>query len=120
MTFGVLRVLNDDMVIGGRGFGTHPHDNMEIISIPLALVVFSQVLCSILIIASIATRPAAILLIIAMLVAAFVIDASDGFGKQELPLMYTAIYAVLAMTGAGRLSVDNWLYSRYKPLCTKE
>ncbi|MFM1962392.1 MAG: hypothetical protein RLZZ172_1237 [Bacteroidota bacterium] len=33
--FGVLRVLNDDMVSGGRGFGTHPHDNMEIISIPL-------------------------------------------------------------------------------------
>lgn len=33
--FGVLRVLNDDRVQGGRGFGTHPHDNMEIISIPL-------------------------------------------------------------------------------------
>jgi redox-sensitive bicupin YhaK (pirin superfamily) len=33
--FGVLRVLNDDIVSGGRGFGTHPHDNMEIISIPL-------------------------------------------------------------------------------------
>ncbi|MEM7106235.1 MAG: pirin family protein [Bacteroidota bacterium] len=35
MHFGVLRVLNDDIVAGGRGFGTHPHDNMEIISIPL-------------------------------------------------------------------------------------
>lgn len=35
MHFGVLRVLNDDIVEGGRGFGTHPHDNMEIISIPL-------------------------------------------------------------------------------------
>ena len=35
MHFGVLRVLNDDTVQGGRGFGTHPHDNMEIISIPL-------------------------------------------------------------------------------------
>ncbi len=33
--FGVLRVLNDDVVQGGMGFGTHPHDNMEIISIPL-------------------------------------------------------------------------------------
>jgi redox-sensitive bicupin YhaK (pirin superfamily) len=35
MHFGVLRVLNDDTVTAGMGFGTHPHDNMEIISIPL-------------------------------------------------------------------------------------
>jgi redox-sensitive bicupin YhaK (pirin superfamily) len=35
INFGVLRVINDDIVIGGEGFGTHPHDNMEIISIPL-------------------------------------------------------------------------------------
>lgn len=34
--FGVLRVLNDDTVSGGMGFGTHPHDNMEIITIPLS------------------------------------------------------------------------------------
>ena len=34
--FGALRVLNDDIVQGGMGFGTHPHDNMEIISIPLS------------------------------------------------------------------------------------
>lgn len=33
--FGALRVLNDDIVEGGMGFGTHPHSNMEIISIPL-------------------------------------------------------------------------------------
>jgi hypothetical protein len=35
MRFGLLRVLNDDIVQPGEGFGTHPHDNMEIISIPL-------------------------------------------------------------------------------------
>jgi redox-sensitive bicupin YhaK (pirin superfamily) len=35
MHFGVLRVLNDDTVAAGMGFGTHPHENMEIISIPL-------------------------------------------------------------------------------------
>lgn len=34
--FGALRVLNDDLVAGGKGFGTHPHENMEIISIPLS------------------------------------------------------------------------------------
>jgi len=35
MHFGALRVLNDDIVDGGMGFSKHPHDNMEIISIPL-------------------------------------------------------------------------------------
>lgn len=33
--FGLLRVLNDDIIAGGKGFGAHPHDNMEIITIPL-------------------------------------------------------------------------------------
>ncbi|MDR2835247.1 MAG: pirin family protein [Bacteroidales bacterium] len=33
--FGALRVVNDDILAGGEGFGTHPHDNMEIVSIPL-------------------------------------------------------------------------------------
>jgi len=36
MNFGALRVLNDDQVAPARGFGKHPHDNMEIISIPLS------------------------------------------------------------------------------------
>jgi len=35
INFGMLRVLNDDIITGGSGFGTHPHDNMEIVSIPL-------------------------------------------------------------------------------------
>ena len=35
INFGALRVINDDTVTGGEGFGTHPHNNMEIISIPL-------------------------------------------------------------------------------------
>jgi redox-sensitive bicupin YhaK (pirin superfamily) len=34
--FGALRVLNDDVIAGGTGFGRHPHDNMEIITIPLS------------------------------------------------------------------------------------
>ena len=36
MKFGMLRVLNDDFVSAGEGFGTHPHNDMEIVSIPLS------------------------------------------------------------------------------------
>jgi len=35
MGFGLLRVINDDVVQPGMGFGRHPHDNMEIISLPI-------------------------------------------------------------------------------------
>lgn len=35
INFGALRVLNDDIIAEGKGFGTHPHNNMEIITIPL-------------------------------------------------------------------------------------
>jgi len=34
--FGMLRVLNDDIILPGEGFGTHPHDNMEIVTIPIS------------------------------------------------------------------------------------
>lgn len=35
INFGALRVLNDDEIGAGEGFGAHPHDNMEIVTIPL-------------------------------------------------------------------------------------
>lgn len=35
VNFGLLRVLNDDTIEGGQGFGTHPHNDMEIVTVPL-------------------------------------------------------------------------------------
>lgn len=78
----------------------------------LALAVFSEVLCSLFLIFGIATRLSAIPLIITMLVAAFIVHAADGFGRQELPLLYTVIYIVLAVSGSGKISVDNWIFNK--------
>lgn len=79
----------------------------------LALAVFSEVFCSLFLIVGVATRFASIPLLITMLVAAFVVHGNDGFGKQELPLFYAVIYFSIAITGAGKFSVDNWLYKKY-------
>jgi putative oxidoreductase len=47
-----------------------------------------------------------------MLVAAFIIHGGDGFGKQELPLHYILVYLVLLIAGAGKFSLDNWIFRK--------
>lgn len=78
----------------------------------LALTVFAEVLCALLIMIGLATRFAAVSLLITMLVAAFVIHADDPISKQELSLLYATIYFVIAVTGAGKFSIDRWIFSR--------
>lgn len=78
----------------------------------LALTVFSEVFCSIFLIIGFATRLSAIPLLITMLVAAFVVHSGDGFGKQELPLLYATTYLIFVIAGAGKMSVDKWIYDR--------
>ena len=80
----------------------------------LALTVFAEVLCSILIIIGLGTRLAAIPLLITMLVAAFIIHANDGFGKQEFALLYAVIYLTIAMIGAGKYSLDYLISKKIK------
>lgn len=79
----------------------------------LALVVFAEVFCSIFLIIGLATRLSAIPLIITMLVAAFIAHASDGFGKQELPLLYIVIYIVLVVSGSGKIAIDKWIFDKF-------
>ena len=80
----------------------------------LVLTVFAELFCSIFLIFGVATRLSAIPLLITMLVAAFIVHAGDGFGKQELALLYATLYLVLAIAGAGKFSVDKWIYDRLR------
>ncbi|PVW14795.1 DoxX family protein [Marixanthomonas spongiae] len=99
-------------------FGGDPiqfHDPLGVgAAMSLALAVFAEVLCSILLIIGLGTRLAAIPLLFTMMVAAFVIHINDDFGRQELPMLYAAIYIVIATIGAGRYSLDYLLLKNNK------
>jgi len=78
----------------------------------LALTVFAEVFCSILILVGFGTRLATIPLIITMLVAIFSILAADVFAKKELAVIYLAGYIVLFFSGSGKYSVDYLMQSK--------
>ena len=86
-------------------FGLNP-------SMALALTVFAEVFCSILLLAGFATRLAAIPLAFTMLTAALLIHANDPIGIREPALQYLLVYLVLLFAGSGRYSVDHLLQSR--------
>jgi len=77
----------------------------------LALTVFAEVFCSILILIGFGTRLASVPLIITMLVAVFSIHATEVFAKKELAVLYLAVYVVLAIAGSGKYSIDHLLQS---------
>ena len=78
----------------------------------LALTVFAEVVCAILLILGFATRFAALPLLITMLVAVFIIHSADPFANQELPLLYASIYLVILIAGAGKFSIDNIIFKK--------
>jgi putative oxidoreductase len=77
--------------------------------ISLVLVVFAEVVCSILIILGLGTRLASIPPIITMLVAAFHAHINDPFGTKEKPLLFLLIFIVLFVFGSGKYSIDQKL-----------
>jgi putative oxidoreductase len=83
-------------------------------ALSLALVVFAEVFCSLLIFAGMATRLAVIPLIITMLVAVFIIHAADPFAKQEMAALYLLVYGMLLFTGSGKFSIDYLLHRNAK------
>jgi putative oxidoreductase len=81
-------------------------------STTLALAVFAEFICSILVILGLGTRIAVIPLIITMFTAAFIIHASDPFQRKEMALIYLIIFTVLLITGAGKYSLDFYWQRR--------
>ncbi|TGE22717.1 DoxX family protein [Hymenobacter metallicola] len=72
----------------------------------LALTLLAQIIGSLLILAGAATRFAALILLVNMLVAVVVAHANDPFAKAEPALHFLLVYVVLLLTGSGKFSVD--------------
>ena len=75
----------------------------------LALAVFAEVFCSILILVGFATRLATLPLIVTMLIAALMVHAADPFSVKEVAVQYLLAYVVLLFAGSGRYSIDYLL-----------
>ena len=80
--------------------------------ISLLLAVFSEVLCSILILFGLGTRLAVLPLTMTMLVAVFYFHLGDPFSSKELGLHYLLVYVLLFVTGSGKYSVDRLLLEK--------
>jgi putative oxidoreductase len=77
--------------------------------VSLGLAAFAELACALLVMCGALTRFALVPLIITMVVAAFVVHGGDPFGKREMALLYLFPYLALFFTGAGRLSLDEFL-----------
>ena len=70
------------------------------------LTVFAELICSVLLLVGLLTRPSALILAGCMLIIVFVIQLNDPLQDREHALLYLIGYAVLLITGAGRYSLD--------------
>lgn len=101
-------------------FGDSPVQFPEVMgmsaTLSISLAIFSELICSILILIGFGTRIAVIPLIITMLVAVFSIHATDPFSIKESASLYLLGYVVLLLAGSGRYSVDGFLYGQTRNL----
>ncbi|WP_306352985.1 DoxX family protein [Flavobacterium sp. '19STA2R22 D10 B1'] len=81
----------------------------------LALAIFAEVICSVLLLIGLGTRLVVIPLIITMIIAVFVIHSADGFEKQELGGHYLLAYLLLLVTGGGKYSIDHFISRKMNP-----
>jgi putative oxidoreductase len=78
----------------------------------LILTVFSEFVCSILLILGLFTRVALGFLVFTMIIAGFVVLSAEPFAKQELSFIYLSVYLLLIVFGAGKISVDYMIEKR--------
>ena len=83
-------------------------------TLSLALAVFAEFFCAILVIIGLRTRFATLPIIITMIVAILAVHITDGLEKQELPLLYLSIFTCILIIGGGSYSVDQMLFNRNK------
>ncbi|WKV11222.1 DoxX family protein [Marivirga harenae] len=75
--------------------------------VSLFATVFAEFICSILVVLGLYTRLASVPVLFTMLIAALVVHSGDPFGKQELGLLYAAVFSVTALNGGGNYSLDK-------------
>ena len=102
LTHGIPKLMN--LVQGNLDFA----DPLGIGAVPsLILTVIGEAICPLLIIIGYKTRLAAIPVIITMVVAAFIVHGADPIDTKEKALLYLFAFVVIALTGAGKHSVDR-------------
>jgi len=102
LTHGIPKLLN--LIQGDIAFG----DPIGLgPTVSLILAVIGEAICPILIILGIKTRIVAILTIIIMAVAAFVVHGNDPLGTKELALLYLFGFVAIALLGSGRFSLNR-------------
>lgn len=113
VTFGATMLFGHGLSKWGKLFGGGEIKFLDPLGIgavaSLGLTVFSEVVCSALLILGLLTRFALIPLIITMGVALFMVHANDAFGTQEKSILYLAVYLVLFIQGSGKYSFDGLL-----------
>ena len=78
----------------------------------LALAIFAEVVCSVLILVGLGTRLAVIPLIFTMLVATFYIHSADPFARKEPAILYLLPYVMLLLAGSGKYALDHLLQQK--------
>lgn len=116
------RVIPSVLLVYGHGWSKAAHFSERIghFANPIGigpeasfvLVVFAEVVCSVLVALGLFARQAAIPLLIFFFVAAFVQHAHDPFARRELPMLYAVPYLVVLLAGPGRFSLDALIRKR--------